>query len=184
MKHKIVDLKKYLNHKNCSINNNHNEEIGVNGFYVADEKLIGNLIQIINNNVTFNLYGTNNQFDNIICAKQKIDINIDGKFNKLALIGFSEFNNSYDLITLKSKNKSFDLQFGFYNIFSIKAEYSDYNEIISNSLVDTIYLKSNTGSYLCYYISVINIPNSIDKISSLILPDNFDIHICSLSFLD
>lgn len=182
MKHKIIDLKQYLNHKNCSTINNPNIEIGVNGFYVADKKIHSDLIQIENHGITFDLYGAENAFDNIICSSQKIDVNSTKKYSKLALIGFSEFNNSFDSITLISENKSEKINFGFYNIFSIKAEFSDYNDIITNSLIDTLYLKSNTGSYLCYYISLIPIPNSLETISSIVLPDNFDIHICSITF--
>ena len=175
----VLDLKGLSNHKNIGLKDNKN--CGINSFFVLEDKLNCESFDIDRSGIKLKLLGAYNNFDNIICQSQIIKLKRENVLKKIFIMGFSEFNTSTDFISIKTSKRMFKKEFGFYSIFSADPELNDYNNIVNNFIIQTVKYKSNTGGYLCYYIGSLDLSNNKEKTISLTLPDNFDIHICSIS---
>lgn len=153
------------------------EEHGVSGICISDEAFFGEKLNREFGDVPFEFRGTSSERDNLICACQHIEIGIEN-VRKLAFLGFNEFGNYRDMLTVVGKDGSIHSeQLFFYGLNqSIETLYaSEKNELCSEAV------KTIANEYLEVTLYKFEIQFESFDIKEIFLPDNIEMHIMAVS---
>lgn len=153
------------------------EEHGVSGICINDGSLSGEKLNRECGGVPFEFCGTAKENDNLICAYQHIEIGLNN-VKKVAFLGFNEFGNYGDRLTVIGKDGSMHSeQLFFYGINqSIETLYSsEMNELCSEAV------KTTANGYLDVSLYKYELPLEGFDIEEIVLPDNIEMHIMAVS---
>lgn len=181
MKWNSINIGSLLNHKLLF---NHipedDDEHGVSGICISDVAFFGEKINMECGGVPFEFCGSSSSKDNLICSNEHIKIELDN-VKKIVFLGFNEFGNYGDKLTVVEKNKRTHIkQIFFYGLNqSVETLYSsEMNEYCSEAV------KTTANEYLAVNFYKCEIPIDGLDIEEIILPDNIEMHILAVSVLN
>lgn len=121
-------------------------------------------------------------FDNFICSNQQIILE-DSTFKneELYILGFAEYSNMADYLSLVLKNgKIIKKKFYFFSMYLLNSDSLGIDDDMKEVNVSFHSFKSNKGIPLTLSLNSLNIGTNISKI---IFPNNFDFHILGLTII-
>lgn len=173
-----IPLKAACNHRLIVAQQpNNKDDVGLDGLYIneADFKFTNNAVI---DEVEFDI--NIGKYDNVECAEQAIEI--DASADKLHVFGFALWGDTYsvfkivyengveDYVTVPFINWTHTFSFNWFDMSSVGGNIASHGVIASGEQVAPVYI---------HHITV-DLPKH-DKIKSIILPDNFCLHIMAIT---
>lgn len=152
------------------------DKIGLEGIYIDEKDLTIRSEDTVDGVEFLFNFGT---FDNIVCDRQQIPVGINA--DKLHIVGFSYWGDTYDFIKVVYED----------NVCLLKASFADLARNYKYHLSDDFWnLNINTslrirgtglsGNIVYFHHSIIDLEKD-KKINSIILPDNFWLHVFAIT---
>lgn len=174
---KYIELQQYFNNKAfLGENSNNNADLTyMNEAFCFSKKLSGKILSSNKFNYKFPLIDTNYN-DNIKCEKQEIKIAYSG-YKNLFILACSVWGNYYENFLFKTDSKIISKKIWIDDITSTSVDatnivWSGQTGFFKNGILKIIAEKANLFSY------IVSLP---EKVQSIQLPNNPNIHIFALS---